>query len=149
MSRDRSAARGLRGLKGLFLVVESIDGSDALLAMTERLLREDAEVCLRRAGLAPVGAGQWLASTGTPHLYVRVDLAEGPAGGELAGFAVSVQVREQVSLARSPGVTMLAPVWTSQRVAAVPRGELPDGIRESVGVLLDRFAAEYEGANAA
>jgi len=147
------AIRGLRGLEGVYLVIEGIAGPDDIAGMTERLLREDAEVCLRRMGMPPMGAGEWLSTSGSPHLYVRVEVAaDGLAGapdeGETAGLAATVQVREKVSLERSPAVRVMAPVWSSQCVGQVEGGELQESIRASVSSLLEEFAEAYERANA-
>ena len=111
MEGGQLAIRGLRGLEGVYLVVEGISGPDEEAGMTEQLLREDAELCLRGMGMAPLGAGEWLTSSGAPHLYVRVDVARGdladgelagePEKGDTAGFAAAVQVREKVSLERA------------------------------------------------
>lgn len=148
------AIRGLRGLGGMYLVIEGISGPDEMAGMTERLLREDAELCLRGMGLVPLGAGEWLNASGAPYLYVRVDVAEDevgvPAGcSAAAGFSAAVQVREKVSLERDPGVTVMAPVWGSQCVSQVDRADLQEGMRQAVGGLLEQFAEAYERANAA
>ena len=159
MEGGQLAIRGLRGLEGVYLVVEGISGPDEEAGMTEQLLREDAELCLRGMGMAPLGAGEWLTSSGAPHLYVRVDVARGdladgelagePEKGDTAGFAATVQVREKVSLEREPGVRVMAPVWASQRVGQTCRADLQDGIRDSVSSLLKEFVEAYERANAA
>jgi len=147
------ASRGLRGLERVYLVIEGISGADETAGMTEQLLREDVEVCLRGLGLAPLGAGEWLSTCGAPHVYVRVEVAEEAPGeadaGSTAGFAAAVQVREKVQLERDPEVKVLAPVWGSQSVGQVERTALQDGIRRTVGALLEEFVAAYERANAA
>lgn len=142
------AIRGLRGLGGVYLVIEGIAGPDETAGMTESLLREDAQSCLRGMGLAPMGAGEWLSTAGAPHLYVRVEVAQAISGGS-AGVAVAVQVREKVSLERAPEVKVMAPVWGSQRVSHVDGADLQEGIRCSVGALLAEFVEAYERANAA
>ena len=101
-------------------------------------------------------AGEWLTSTGAPHLYVRVEVSEpeleagtGAADRVTAGFSAAVQVREKVSLERAPGLKVMAPVWGSQQVGQADRAELQERIRASVSSLLEEFAEACERANAA
>ena len=58
--------------------------------MTERLLRQDAELCLRGMGMSPLGPGEWLTSSGAPHLYVRVEVAETEIDARLEKTGVGI-----------------------------------------------------------
>ncbi|MFC1526579.1 hypothetical protein ACFL6X_07215 [Candidatus Latescibacterota bacterium] len=141
------ADRRFQGLEGVYVVVESVAGEWGGAPILEHYLRQDAEDVLRGAGLSLLKAGEWLTASGAPHVYVKVDIAPQSAIDAVASFAATVQLREKVALARSPAVTVMAPIWGAQAIEQVEVQQLQEGARQSIGSLLARFTDAYRAVH--
>jgi hypothetical protein len=133
----------LVGLKGVYVVVESIDPQAERLGLTKAQITTDVELRLRKAGLKVLTKNEMLKAPGTPFLCVNVNTFI-RAGSALCAYHVSVILNESVLLAR--GVTTVGGIWNTGGVGTVGVDKITQ-IRGAVGDEVDKFINDYLAAN--
>jgi len=140
---DEFIRESLQELEGVRLLIEVGKGS----GLEETTLQTTAEQRLTAAGIPLLDHDAWLATPGGQYLYVHVDALR-PDTGDICAYALRVELRQDVLLARAPTLkTHGATTWHSTRIGIAPKAEAGDRIRQSAIGLIDEFTADYRAAN--
>lgn len=138
----------LRGLKGVFVLVEAVDKDIEKLGLTRDQLYSDVELRLRKAGIPDPkteGMAEDIIKGGTfPFLYVRVAAHKDASG--LFAFSIEVDFKQSVTLTRDPTIKALGTTWESGSVGTVGASNL-QMIREAVSNHVDKFIRDFLSMN--
>ncbi len=149
---DEFRRRTLVGLRGVGVLIESIDSEIEKAGLSVSILRTDVELELRRSGitvlpsiaeLSPPAVLERMAA-GDPYLYVNVNALRSPAGYYV--YSVHVELQQGARLVRDPKMTVHAATWNSGSAGTVGLAGL-SMLRERVRDHVDRFANDYLAAN--
>lgn len=133
----------LRGLAGVKLVVE-ID-AEFERVLTVAAVRREAEGFFRQRGIALLADSQWSAAPGRPVLKLEVDAEPGPEG--TLAYSVTLELEQDVRLARDPSMAISAPTWSATEKLGVIRRQDAGPVRDAVRELLESFARAYTEMN--
>lgn len=104
----------------------------------EAIVRE-ASLALSRSGLVVLSAESYRPDT--PFLSIVVTTLELPEGAVV--FHVTMELQEQVRLARDERVSTYGSTWYSASIAVATRTGLHEAVAVCVASLLDEFLAEW------
>jgi len=136
----------LRGLPGVFVVVEGIREDAEADGLKTEDLQTHVELILAKAGLRVLPHEEWRTVPGRPWLYVSVNTIRYLAS---YFFSVDVQLKQDISLVRSPAIISSSSTWELGSIGFVDTGGLCSKIWDSVDGYLDRFITDFRAANAA
>ena len=129
----------LKGLKGVYVLVEALDPAETTIDLTKDRIRAVTEMALRRNGIRVLTFEEIRGTRGNPFVYVSVGMGR-------TSFNVSVDFKENVRLERSPTTQVLsATVWNAN-VTGTHGGDA-DSIIKSLDELVDEFCNDYLKAN--
>ncbi|MDP3069004.1 MAG: hypothetical protein Q8N18_01890 [Opitutaceae bacterium] len=133
----------LTGLKGVFVVVSSIDQAARKDGLLESRVREVTEAALRAANI-PIRT-QPEAADGDANLVITIDTIKHPQGPYL--FSVSVALVQMVRLTRSPsGTPIPAETWGAKGLGLTSPARM-DIIEEPLKEKLGEFISTFRSAN--
>ena len=133
----------LRGLKGIYVFVDKLKEELIRDGLTTDDLRTDAELKLRLKGIRVLSEQEWYKEPGGPHLYIDINVLKlNPTKTYI--FAISVSVKQGVSLIRSSDIEVFGITWSTWGVGIST--ELQD-IRLRLEEDLDRFVRAYMSVN--
>src|SRR2546426_12349826 len=89
----------LRGLQGVYVLIEDLPPESERDGLTMQQLQTDVEEQLRYAGIPVLTKDQAFRLPGAPYLYVYVHLVPHPIG--LTAYSILVEVTQRASLDRS------------------------------------------------
>lgn len=139
----------LKGLKGVYVLVESMDADVENLGLRKTLIQTDAELRLRKAGVVIVtNARSFDADTCTLYINVGTKDLDGNSKG-LFAFHVSVNIDQMVRLERRPTMEPI-PTRTYQVVSSfgtVGVDHLREDLRALVNDQVDVFINDFLAAN--
>jgi hypothetical protein len=146
---DDYARSTLRGLPGVYVVVGGLDPDVQQDGLTKATLQADAEMRLQMAGIKVLSREEWAKTQGGPACYIDVSIVKDVGltdvlDCDLYAFEVSVELRQDVVLARDMAVEVLSPTWSASYVGftnTLPR------IRTRVTALVQRFINAYKAVN--
>jgi hypothetical protein len=149
MADDSDSNRAtLRGLPGVFVVVDDLDKSTIrkYCPMDAAQLKTDAELRLRKGGISVLSADQLAKAPGKPILSITVTCS----GNEEKSFSsVMLLVGQEVVLARDPTVHMHLTTWSVAGGTGMVRiEELERNTRDKLADQVDKFLNAYLAANA-
>lgn len=133
----------LVGLKGVYVLVESLDPQAERLGLTKGQIQTDVELRLRKAGVMVLTREEWKKTPGKPFLYVNIS-TKTRSGSELCAYSTHVKLEELVTLAR--GFQTAGTIWNTGEVGTVGINKISQ-IRDSVGDRVDSFINDYLAAN--
>jgi hypothetical protein len=140
---DTERERGtLKGLKGIYVLVESINTQIVKDGLSETTIRTDAELKLRLAGIRVLPEKEWSSEVGMPFLYISAHVGKWEERGYI--YSIFIQVKQGVSLLRSPNVTTFGTTWDTEWLAVSP--DL-NGIRDDIKDRIDGFINAYLSVN--
>ncbi|HTT66463.1 MAG TPA: hypothetical protein VMF70_00405 [Gemmatimonadales bacterium] len=133
----------LAGVDGIEIVVEEMNPAQEALGLSERAIRSDVEVQLRRAAVHVVSQ---VPQCGVlPCLYVHVTTTTGT--GTTASF-VHVGLQQLVSLSRDTSLAISVETWRALgRIGLAPSSQTADRVRDAVRNEVDQFITAYLDAN--
>ncbi len=138
----------LKGLQGIYITVENIQPNIQKYAqkagVTKEQMQKDVEVKLKSAGIKAFTKEEWLKAPGRPILYINVNTHEYEK--YWYAYDIKVELQQIVSLETSPSIKTMADTWSTNMTGIANIGTL-NSIRNSVGVLTDRFIAAYKSVN--
>jgi len=129
----------LRGIKGVYVVIESIEPEIESLGLTQAQIRADVEAKLREASLTISPDFQ----RGLPAVYLYVQVLR-PEKINRLFYSISLSLLQNVVLERDPNVKTNTDTWLV-RVLGMSSGT--EAIRSDIRSLLDQFIEEYRKAN--
>jgi hypothetical protein len=135
----------LKGLKGVFVLVETIEPDVQRDGLNESLVRTDVELRLRQAGIPVLTSA---ASNGT-YLYVSINAMKSSLNPGLYAYSVNVELNQTVRLERDPARLVYgATMWNvPSAVGMVGAARMSAAIREVVRDMTDTFANAYLAIN--
>jgi hypothetical protein len=133
----------LRGLQGVYVLIEGIQPESARAGLTTQQLQTDVEGQLQHAGIAVLTKDQAFRVQGAPYLYVYVHLLPHPIG--LTAYSSLVEVNQRASLDRN-GSSASVSTWSVQRLGTVGSRHLAT-IRNDVRGQVDHFINVYRSVN--
>lgn len=134
----------LQGLKGIYVLVESVDDDVERLGLTRNQLQADAELRLRKAGIrVPPKSQSFEDDIGT--LIITVSTHAESTG--LHAFDVAVDVSEGVLLARSPLKRAWARTYFVTGMVGLVGAERLQDVRNIVNDKVDYFINDYLAMN--
>jgi hypothetical protein len=129
----------LRGIKGVYVVIESIEPEIENLGLTQAQIRADVEAKLREASITIAPDFQ----RGLPAVYLYVQVLR-PEKINRLFYSISLSLLQNVVLERDPNVKTNTDTWLV-RVLGMSSGT--EAIRSDIRSLLDQFIEEYRKAN--
>jgi hypothetical protein len=139
----------LRGLHGVYLAVGSLSPEVESLGLTTAMLKRDAELKLRMAGIKVLSKREWVQTKGGPVCYVEVNIVndvvlEKTLGFDIYAYDIRVEFNQDVVLVRDITTKTLSPTWSSSYLGIT--NSLPR-IRGKVKDMIDSFIAAFLDVN--
>ena len=136
----------LRGLPGVWVVVEKLTPELEQAGLTQGQVHQDAEDQLRHAGIKVLTQEECWQTPGMPWLYLTIALLK--ASDTTYAVTIAATLNQEIMLTRNPQIKTFGVTWdTGVHVGAVGAESLPT-VRESVGSLVKKFTADYQAVNA-
>ncbi len=145
LDNDKTRA-SLEGLPGVYLVVEDLRLEIEEDGLTRNEIHGLAEKLLTSAGIRLLSEAEWQEMPGSPWLYLYAHVMRREYVDErVYVFNISVEVKQQVRLARAPEAEPVhATTWS--RAILGKSGWLED-IRKGVEICLQDFVEAYRSVN--
>ncbi len=145
LDNDKTRA-SLEGLPGMYLVVEDLRLEIEEDGLTRNEIHGLAEKLLTSAGIRLLSEAEWQETPGSPWLYLYAHVMRREYVEErVYVFNISVEVKQQVRLARAPEAEpVYATTWS--RAILGKSGWLED-IRKGVEICLQDFVDAYRSVN--
>ncbi len=141
----------LRGLKGVYVLVENLDADTERAGLWKSQIQTDAELKLRKAGVRVATETESINDYGFATLYINVgtNSLKGSNTG-LYAFNVTIQAEQMARLARLPAT--LPPVVSVTyevigQFGTVGESHLRDQLRSVVNDGIDTFLNDYLAVN--
>ena len=132
----------LRGLTGVGVSVESFSSEvKEKLPFDKNQIRVDVELKLRMAGIKVLSDEERFNTPGMPFLYVRVSIGETSDLLPILGYNITVQLRQQVYLARNSEL-LFGTTWEKSVTGAVNIKNVSI-TRDRIRNFLDQFIYDY------
>ena len=132
----------LRGLIGVGVLVEDFSPEvKAKLPFDKNQIRVDVELKLRMAGIKVLSDEERFNTPGMPFLYVRVSIGETSDLLPILGYNITVQLRQQVYLARNFEL-LFGSTWEKSVTDAVNIRNV-SATRKMVKNFVDHFIYDY------
>ena len=141
----------LRGLPGVYVVIEDLGTDIKKDGLTEEQLRTDVEVRLRRAGIRVLTLDEVKESLIKPALLIRVTALKSDSlskllEGSIYSFSISIELKQVATLGRMPSKFFLVTTWNDGVIgfATVKNVRI---IRDDLGDYVDKFANDFLTVN--
>ena len=143
-----TTAATLRGLTGVNVVVEEVPTQPEVeeAGLGSSAVQEDIESQLREGGIRVLSDEEWQAAPGRPWLFVRVQMLRPQAARRAFVYVISLDLTQQVTLARDPGIEAMGMTWRTGGISTVSAVNLPR-VRDSLRAHLDTFINAYWTVN--
>src|SRR6185312_5520310 len=136
----------LRGLQGVFVLVEDLNPPEEQAGLKTADIQADAEEKLKAAGIPLLNKAQAIDAPGMPTLYISVSVASSTATG-LWPFSIDVNLEQQATLKRSPDTFVpTAVTWHVGSIGAVDKSDILS-IRDRLNEQIARFVNAYLKVN--
>lgn len=136
-SDNESTRASLKGLGGVWVLVESFSEAAQRAGFDDRNFQTDVELKLRMAGIKVQTEEEWLATPGRPWLYLLVS-PQHERRGARAAFAIHLELKQFVTLVRNDAPVPAA-TWST---GSVGFGDLPyvrDGVKGGVDEFINAW----------
>ncbi len=139
----------LQGLDGVYVAVEPLSPDIESRELSAAMLKRDAELQLRIAGIRVLSKREWATTKGGPVCYVEVNVITDVVLSQDLGFAlyayeIKVEFNQDVVLVRDMTRKALSPTWSISYFGMT--NSLPR-IRGKAKELVARFVAAYLEVN--
>ena len=136
----------LRGLTGVDVVVEELPAEPEIeeARLGSSAVQEDIESQLREGGIRVLSDEEWQAAPGRPWLFVRVQMLRPQAARRAFVYVISLDLMQQVGLARDPGIDAVGMTWRTGEigtVSAINVSRVRDSLRAHVDTFIDAYWA--------
>jgi hypothetical protein len=134
----------LRGLKGVYISVESVTPEIQKDGLTKDRIQGDVELMLRTAGIKILSKEEWFDEEGSPFLHVNANVLKLPATREYV-YSVNISLKQTVYPIRTPMEISGAATWSVGGIVGIT----PDlgKIRASVKEQVAEFIKAYLSVN--
>ena len=143
-----TTAATLRGLTGVDVVVEEVPTEPEVeeARLGSSAVQEDIESQLREGGIRILSDEEWQAAPGRPWLFVRVQMLRPQAARRAFVYVISLDLMQQVGLARDPGIDAVGMTWRTGEIDTVSAVNVPR-VRDRLRTLVDTFINAYWAVN--
>jgi hypothetical protein len=136
----------LKGLKGVFVLVEDLNPPEEQAGLKTADVQTDVEEKLKAAGIPLLSKTQDMDTPGMPTLYISVSVASSTAS-DLWPFSIDVNLEQQATLKRSPDTFVpTAVTWHVGSIGAVDKSNIRS-IRDRVNEQVAKFVNAYLKVN--
>lgn len=136
----------LRGLPGIFLLVQGLNPEIEREGLTQDQIQSDIESKLRTAKIKLLSKEQYAKTPGTPLLHVVPAILKVTVGViSLYTYTVIVRVSQSVHLVRKPAIETPGFTWTSEGTCGAVRSA--GDIRSKIVGEVDKFISAYIAVN--
>ena len=136
----------LAGIEGIEVFVEPLTPAQEAIGLSERSLRSDIEVQLRRAAVRVLSQVQQCGAL--PCLYVHVTTTTVPGTTNSTASFVHVGLQQLMSLSRDTSVALSVETWRALgRIGLAPSAQTADRVRDAVRNEVDQFITAFLDAN--
>lgn len=142
----RDQAESLRGLTGVFLLVETLTPLAEQAGLSQGVIFKEIKDRLDAAGIRVMSGRDAQREPGVPVLYVNVNTVH-PFPADIFSFSVEVSLMQLASLARRPSVEMAVKTWTTGAVGGCESPSLTNEVLRIAGELTADFVHDFEFAN--
>lgn len=137
-ARSDDLAQTLRGLPGVMVELAISNPEWSENRLDSRVLQTDAELRLRKAGIAVLTREAWLKTAGMPFLQIRVNII-GKTDKAFWG-RVQLDLYQDVALVRNSQITLSVSTWsTGIGMGEVPKDALEERARNRLADVMDQF----------
>jgi len=137
-----SERENLRGLPGVFVIVEELEPDIQRDGLTDTQLQTDVELRLRKAGIRVLTEKESFNVPGKPYLYVQISSLITKGG---YAFHILIGLNEQAYFTRNNSLVH-AYAWDQAGMGSTSTHDMIY-IRQKVGDLVDRFINDYLAVN--
>jgi hypothetical protein len=141
---DEPARRTLRGLKGVYVLVEDLESDAEKAGLSTNQIYTDVVLRLRKAGIKVLTWQEVSNEPGNPNLYIRASTMDTANG--LYAYNIDVHLSQLVMLTRKSAIKFHATTWIVSRLGTVGFAVMPT-IRDSICDLVDKFINAYLAMN--
>lgn len=142
---DSALARTtLKGLQGVFVIIESLDPEVEKAGLTSAELRTDVELSLRLAGIRVLSEGQGRRIPGAPYLYVRVNVVTSTPS--IWPYSIDVELNQYVTLDRDRNIRTTGATWSVGSIGTVTLSNIRTA-KDRVNDKVDEFINAYLAVN--
>lgn len=141
---DKDELESLKGLKGVYVLVESIPSEIIEEKLTKEQIQTDVELKLRLAGIKVVPREERFSTPGWPTLYINVNAILRKEG--LVVYNIHIQLEQSVYLKRATKTEITATTWSNGSIGFVGLGKMRE-IRDSIKDMVDIFINDYLSVN--
>ena len=143
-----TTAATLRGLTGVDVVVEELLTEPEVeeAGLGSSAVQEDIESQLREGGIRVLSDEEWQAAPGQPWLFVRVQMLRPQAARRAFVYVISLDLMQQVGLARDPGIDAVGMTWRTGEIGTVSAINV-SRVRDSLRAHVDTFIKAYWAVN--
>jgi len=131
----------LRGLAGVFVIVETVKPDAEADGLNVAQMQQFVEKNLSDAGVPLLSHDEWRSTPGRPWLYISVNTIKFLTG---YFYSVDIQLKQEVSLSRASSISTSAATWELGSIGMSLISDLPDRIRQTVEIYLQRFINDYK-----
>jgi hypothetical protein len=142
---SESVSAILQGLPGVWVRMEGAAPGVGKDGAGSETLEAEVAIQLRQAGVPVLGEHEADERPGGPQLVLNVNVMD-LADGRGHAYAVAVELRERVRLARASRTEVRATTWSKRAMGVVPSDRM-HAIRDRVKDIVAVFAVEYLEAN--
>ena len=136
----------LKGLQGVFVLVEDLNPPEEQAGLKSADLQADAEQKLQAAGIPLLSKTQNIDTPGMPTLYISVSVASS-SSTDLWPFSIDVNLEQQATLKRSPDTFVpTAVTWHVGSLGAVDKTNIRS-VRDRVNEQVAKFVNAYFKVN--
>ena len=145
---DEPSRATLKGIKGVYIIVETFQPNFQDFAKKSGLTREQLEkhahVRLNEAGIAVLSREEWLTTPGRPVLYINLNTHE----GEKYWFAYDVRIElQQIAVMEAdPAMKALVSTWSTNATGDINVSRL-NRLEEEVARAVDLFVKAHQRAH--
>jgi ribosomal protein S8 len=134
----------LKGLQGVYVLVENLKPEVEKYGLTRQQLQTDVELRLRQNGIRVLSKQEQFSTPGMPYLYVNVNTM--PDINGLVPLGILLELKQNVFLARDTTKLCIASTWNGSTTGSVGSKKI-ETIRDSVKDSVDIFINDYLAAN--
>ena len=134
----------LRGLKGVYIWVESLASQIKKDGLTEELIRRDVASQLQVAGIRILSKEEWFDTEGSPYLYVSANVLKLQPTNEYI-YSIGISLRQNVYPVRKPIEITGAATWSMGGIIGITSNL--NKIRASVKEQIEEFIKVYLSVN--
>jgi len=136
----------LKGLKGVFVLVEDLNPPEEQGGLKTADIQADALQKLQAAGIPLLSKEQDIDTPGMPTLYISVSVASS-ASSDLWPFSIDVNLEQQATLKRNPDTFVpTAITWHVGSLGAVDKSNIRS-VRDRVNEQVAKFVNAYNKVN--